>query len=271
MRKLFVIPLMIVLVSGLIFGGCTAPAPAPAPAPEKVYQWRLQAFYPPPDEKFTIGLEEFVKRVSEATNGRIEITLYPGGALVPSPEIFKSVAEGIVEMGLTVPGYHVGFMPFCGVPDGLPMSWREPADILECMWERGLEDLMQEEYHKRGVHFLCWQTGGPVSVLSTKPLRTKADFQGTKMRGWGVWNPFFGELGASPVDMPLMDVYTALAMGTIDTAVTGLTAHNNMKHYETAKYGVWPALLGDMVHDITINLDTWNALPDDLRSSLASA
>ena len=31
MKKLFLIPLVIVLVSGLILGGCAKPAPAPAP------------------------------------------------------------------------------------------------------------------------------------------------------------------------------------------------------------------------------------------------
>ena len=33
MKRLFLIPLMIVLVSGLILGGCTKPAPVPVPAP----------------------------------------------------------------------------------------------------------------------------------------------------------------------------------------------------------------------------------------------
>jgi len=226
---------------------------------------------PPPDQKLVVGIANLIERINEATNGQVKITPYSGGALVPPPEIFKSVKGGIIEMGHTITGYHVGFMPFCAVLDGLPLSWKEPPDIVECMWERGLEDLIREEYAKQGVHFLTWGISGPISILSTKPLRTKADFQGTKIRGWGAWNPFFAKLGASPVDMPLMEAYTALAMGTVDAAITGITAHYDLKHYEVAKYGMVPYLIGDAVQDITVNLDTWNALPEDLRSSIQSA
>ena len=33
MKKMFLIPLIIILAAGLIFGGCAKPAPAPTPVP----------------------------------------------------------------------------------------------------------------------------------------------------------------------------------------------------------------------------------------------
>ena len=36
MKKLFIIPLMIVVVAGLILGGCAEKAPAPNPVPEAI-------------------------------------------------------------------------------------------------------------------------------------------------------------------------------------------------------------------------------------------
>ena len=190
---------------------------------------------------------------------------------MPPTEIFKSVGEGIVDMGVTSAGYQMGIMPFCAVLDGLPWSWQKPSDLQECVWKRGLQDLLIEQYAKHGVRFLGWQIGGPITIMSVNPLRTKADFQGTKMRGYSMWSTYFGKLGASPIDMPLRDAYMALSMGTCDTAVTGIAAHYSLKHYEVAKYGMFPYPLGDGMHDITINLDTWNALPDELKSSLQDA
>ena len=265
MKKIFCISIAIVVVISVLHGAHAAPALT------KVYQWRLQAFYPPSEEKYVISLAEFPKYVDKATNGRIKITLYPAGALVPPPETFKSVAEGIVEMGLTVPGYHVGIMPFCAVPDGLPLSWQNPTQLREAMLDKGLANLMREEYAKHGVYFLTWQGGGPMCIDTRKELRTQADFQGVKVRSWGGWNKYFRMLGFSPVDVPLKDVYVGLSMGTFDGAFTGLAAHYSMKHYEVAKFGMKPFIIGDAVHDININLKVWNALPDDLKKKLTKA
>ena len=265
MKKVFWISIAIIVVVSVLISSFSAPAMA------KVYRWRLQAFYPPPDDKYVISLAEFVKFVDKGTNGQIKITLYSAGALVPSPEIFKSVADGIVEMGLTVPGYHVGIMPFCGVPDGLPLSWQNPDQVREAMLDKGLANLMREEYAKHGVYYLTWQAGGPLSVLSRKKMRTQADFKGAKVRSWGGWNKYFGMLGASPVSVPLKDVYMGLSMGTYDAAFTGISAHYNLKHYEVAKFGMKPYIIGDAVHDVTLNLKAWNALPDDLKKKLTKA
>lgn len=272
-HKLLTLVVAVAAIVSLVIVGCAkpAPTPAPTPAPEKVYQWRLQAFYPPPEDQLKVNLADFVERVDKATNGQVEITLYSGGQLVPSPQIFDSVASGIVDMGLTVPGYHVGFMPFGAVVEGLPMTWRDPNDLMECMWQRGLEDLVRDEYAKHGVYFLGWQDGGIMSVLSTKPLRTKADFQGTKIRAWGPWTKFFEKLGASPVETALSEVYEGLSMGTFDGAFTGLPAHYTLKFYEACEYGMEPALIYGDVHDITVNLKEWNALPDNLKEAITSA
>ena len=265
MKKILWISIAIIVVVSMPLAACAAPAQT------KVYQWRLQAFYPPPEEKYVISLAEFVKYVDKGTNGQIKIKLYSGGALVPPPEIFKSVADGIVEMGLTVPGYHVGIMPFCAVPDGLPLSWQNPSQLREAMLDKGLANLMREEYAKHGVYFLTWQGGGTMCIDARKELRTQADFKGVKVRSWGGWNKYFGMLGFSPVDVPLKDVYMGLSMGTFDAAFTGLAAHYSMKHYEVAKFGMKPFIIGDAVHDITINLKTWNALPDDLKNKLTKS
>lgn len=265
MKRIFWISMAVILVVSAPVSACAASATT------KVYRWRLQAFYPPPEEKYKISLAEFVKYVDKGTNGQIKITLYSAGALVPSPEIFKSVSDGIVEMGLTVPGYHVGIMPFCAVPDGLPLSWQNPDQLKEAMLDKGLASLMREEYAKHGVYFLTWQGGGPMSIVSRKELRTQEDLKGLKVRSWGGWNKYFGMLGVSPVTVPLKDVYMGLSMGTFDAAFTGLAAHYSMKHYEVAKFGVKPFIIGDAVHDININLKAWNALPDDLKNKLTKA
>lgn len=256
--------ILAVLVLSLVF--------TPEAAPAETYKWRLQSFTPPRDALFDKYLSvDFVGRIKEATGGQIIITPYSAGAIIPPPEILKSVADGIVEMGYTGTGFHAGFMPVGVVADGLPISWRGPDDLLVCFWEKGFGDLLREQYIKRGVYLLTVYCTDPYTVLSRKVLQTKADWKGTKIRGWGTWNKYFAALEASPVDMPLVEVYTALAMGTIDGVLTGVTAHREFRHYEVCKYGVWPPLLGSALHDMYINLNTWNALSPDLKRKVTAA
>jgi len=66
-KRLFVIPLMIVLVSGLIFGGCAAPAPAPAPTPAhepyEIQLYTIPAGYP--EYAISVGVAELINKNSE--------------------------------------------------------------------------------------------------------------------------------------------------------------------------------------------------------------
>lgn len=262
MKKAFMISLvsLIVVTSGF------------AAEPAKVFKWRLQAFMPPADDLYSKYISvELVKRIKAATNGQVEITTYPGGALVPPSEILKSVANGVVQMGYTATGYHVGFMPAAAVADGLPMSFRNYNDQLTCFRERGLGALFAAEYEKNGVHLLTVHCTEPYTVLSSKPLTSQSDWKGAKIRGWGIWNKYFGKLEASAVDMPLKDVYMALTMGTIDGCITGVNPHWQLKHYEICKYGLWPPLLGSALHDIYVDLDAWNSLPPKLQNALTQA
>jgi TRAP-type C4-dicarboxylate transport system substrate-binding protein len=227
---------------------------------------------PPSDDLYSKYIAvNLVNKIKEATNGQIEVTPYSGGALVPPTEIFKSVASGIVELGYTATSYQIGFIPVTAVVDGLPMSFRNYQDLLTLYRQKGLGDILSTEYDKNGVHLLTLHATEAYTVLSSKALKTKADWQGAKIRGWGIWNQYFGKLGASAVDMPLKDVYMALSLKTIDGVLTGVNPHYQLKHYEVCKYGVWPPLQGSSSHDLYINNDVWKSLPDNLKQSLTQA
>ncbi len=241
-------------------------------SPAKVYKWRLQAFMPPADDLYSKYIaKNLVDKIRDATQGEVEITTFPGGALVPPPEIFKSVSKGIIQMGYTAIGYHIGFMPVVAVGDGLPMSFRNYEELLTCYKDKGLKELFSSEYKKNGVHLLTVHCSEPYTILANKPLSRQSDWQGAKIRGWGIWNKYFAKLGASAVDMPLKDVYMALTMKTIDGCITGVNPHWQLKHYEVCKYGLWPPLVGSALHDVYIHLGSWNELSPKLQDAITKA
>ena len=246
------------------FGAVTEAGAAP-------YRFRLQAHLPAADRLYNEYIaQNLVEKVRAETDGQVLITAFSGGVLLPANEIFRAVADGVVDMGYTSIGYHSGFMPSVLVADGMPMAYRDYKDLLIC-FERGLSDIFRTEYAKHGVTLLTQITTDAHTVLSKTPLSTPADWQGTKLRGFGVWNKYFAILGASAVEMPMTEMYMALVMGTVDGAITGISPLYLLRIYETCSYGVWPPLVGAALHDLYINSRTWDSLPEDLRKKMEKA
>ncbi len=65
----------------------------------------------------------FAKYVSEATDGKFQITDFAGGEIVPALQVLDAVQGGTVEMGHTANYYYIGKDPtwalFCATPFGL--------------------------------------------------------------------------------------------------------------------------------------------------------
>jgi TRAP-type C4-dicarboxylate transport system substrate-binding protein len=283
-KRLFAlkIGICLVLLSLLLAVACAqqqAPAPkAPttttpaAPKPPQVYKWRLQTFIPPTPPYWTQYVTvDLVNKIKEASKGQIEITPYSAGQLIAQADILKQTAAGVVEMGNNSVGHHLGIIPCVAVADGLPMSFRDPQEMLKCYYEKGLGDLFKQEFAKNGVYFLTPYIADPYTVASSKPLQTQADWNGIKLRSQGIYNKLFGKLGASPVDMPAAETYMGLTMHTVDGTFAGVHQIYSNKYYEVCKYGVWPPLSGAAMHDFYINLNTWNSLPDDLKKAVDAA
>ncbi|HRF44024.1 MAG TPA: TRAP transporter substrate-binding protein DctP, partial [Candidatus Competibacteraceae bacterium] len=67
--------------------------------------------------------QHFADTVALASGGRLEIKLFPAGALVGAMESFDAVSKGSAEIGHDWPGYWKGkneaFVAFASVPFGL--------------------------------------------------------------------------------------------------------------------------------------------------------
>jgi len=208
--------------------------------------------------------------VEEMSNGRFAITVSPPGALCPDVEILKSVAAGMIEMGLSSMPYHKGFMPE-GEVGLMPWGLRTYEDILLAYYEYGLRDFFKESYANNGVHLLDCQFNRGVIIVSTKPIDSAADYEGMLIRTHGTVAAFVEGLGASTVYIPGGEVYSALATGTVDACTWGSESTiRDFGWYEQAKYFIYPLAISVMLgYDIYVNPDDWDALPPDLQAILA--
>ena len=115
----------------------------------------------------------------------------------------------------------------------------------------------------------------PVSgehIWSTVPLRSVEDLQGVKIRSGGVASRSFAALGAAPVSTPGSEVYQALQRGVVDAAEwTTLTVNYGFGLHEVTQYLIMPSYSGGATYDWVVNLEAWNALPEDLQQLINAA
>jgi TRAP-type C4-dicarboxylate transport system substrate-binding protein len=56
--------------------------------------------------------QDWIKKVKEATQGRLEIIFYPGATLGPPTEAYEMVKSGVVDLATVIVGFFPGRFPW---------------------------------------------------------------------------------------------------------------------------------------------------------------
>ncbi len=235
----------------------------------KVHNWKFQQCLPPPSTATKVN-PRLIEMIEKNSKGQIKIKEYQLGAIVGQKALLDACATGVLEMVVTDGGWWAGTIPVAGVETGLPFSYEDSRQLLEIMWDYGLEELVRKEYAKRGVYLLTDFPvgGGGFGVTLSKPVKTLADFKGLKIRGFGPYLEFIKRIGASPVTMPLPETYMALTTGTVDGVITAWEGQKSFKFFEPCKYGILPSWIGVGCQNILINKRKWDSLPPNLQATI---
>jgi TRAP-type mannitol/chloroaromatic compound transport system substrate-binding protein len=211
--------------------------------------------------------QHFADTVALASGGRLEIKLFPAGALVGAMESFDAVSKGSAEIGHDWPGYWKGkneaFVAFASVPFGLDT---EGYNIW--LYERGGLKMLQDLYGQYNLYALPGGNGGQeMGLFSNKKATKMSDFKGLRVRTPGWYMDIMTQLGASVTPLPGGEVYLALERGVIDAAEFSTPAMNYPLGFdEITKYVIQPGVHQPSVQcAFFINKDAWNKLPADLK------
>jgi TRAP-type C4-dicarboxylate transport system substrate-binding protein len=103
-------------------------------------------------------------------------------------------------------------------------------------------------------------------------IRKPEDLAGLKIRVAGATAGQVAEaLGATPVQMPINQVYNALQTGLIDGVFTGSSTLDDFKLDEVASSFTLGAPLGRLSFFAVMNEGAYNGLSDDARAALDAA
>jgi TRAP-type mannitol/chloroaromatic compound transport system substrate-binding protein len=221
---------------------------------------------------FDVYIQAFCDIVRDMSGGRLDITGYVEGAIVPTEDILTATAKGVVPISAYCGAYGTGVMPEGDLESGLPMTWRDGNDVYACMRELGMLDILREAYAEQGVYLLNCSCSGSTSFWLKEPIETVDDLKGVKIRHYGKFAELLNKLGAAATFIPHSDVYMALQLGTIDGSGTAEFFYGMMKYYELCPYYVtFPLLGGASTTNFIIDQDAYNELPQDLKDILEVA
>ncbi|MDO9209187.1 MAG: TRAP transporter substrate-binding protein DctP [Deltaproteobacteria bacterium] len=241
---------------------------AQQPATGKVIKWRFQSHWPAGSASFKPLKDFFDQKLTKLTDGRLQITLYPAAALVPTKELFDSCRQGTVDGGTGSPAYWMTIIPLAAVSGNCPMTFREPWEGLYFHYVLGFEDMLKEAHAKHNILYYTEKIY-PTAMIGKKPIRKIEDFKGYKIRSSGAIATMLKELGAAPSLIPGEELYLALQTGVVEGAHWGAAGGAlTMKFCEVAKYYIQPNLAMSGTDVIIINKDAFNALPKDLQVTL---
>lgn len=219
-----------------------------------------------PKEFHTSNAQRFAKEVEAATDGRVTITVHPGGALgIKGPETVRSVRDGMVPMAEAALLQTVGEAPINGV-ESLPYLIGDIDDL------RKLHEVARpafrealEAHNLKVLYFVPWPAN---QVYSSRPIETPEDFKGLKMRTIDPNSTaFFEALGAVPVQIPIADVLPALASGALDATMTSMTTAADQKYWEFLDHGYLTRHLWAS-NAMLVNKDAWDALSAEDQAAI---
>src|SRR5690606_36817311 len=103
-------------------------------------------------------------------------------------------------------------------------------------------------------------------LWSDEPGCDLAHLEGKRIRGLGSDYPRMLEAaGATPVSLTPPEMYEAMDRGTVDMISIAQQHIDAFDLYDVIDYACGPIFINGAGHSTTMNLDTWESLPDDLQ------
>jgi TRAP-type transport system periplasmic protein len=180
-------------------------------AQDKVIKLKYASFLPP-SHKINVLAQQWCSEVEKRTNGRVKITFFPGGILVPAPQAYEAVVKDLADISLAAPSWNAGRFPLSEVLE-LPLGFKDPkqATVLANAF---FKDLRPKEYDD--VKMIYMWLNGPGVFMTLKPLQSIKDLKGLRIRAGGNQSGIASAMGAVPVSVPNQDIYEGLQRGVID-------------------------------------------------------
>jgi TRAP-type C4-dicarboxylate transport system substrate-binding protein len=209
-------------------------------------------------------LEEWADTVKTESKGRLVFKLYPGGVQGDEPDVLKKIRFGQLHGGAFT-GYGIGRIHSPARVLELPFLF-DNIDEIDYVRERLMPGI-EQGYRDNGYEMLGWMEVGYVYFFSKKPIRSLEDLTSARLWYWQgdpLGKAFFDASGLTPVPLSIIDVYTSLSTGMIDTVYAPPLGALALQWFSKTKY-ITNVPMANGIGSLVVSRRFYQSLPQDLQ------
>ncbi len=220
------------LLGGLAVTGCARPQPP------GVTQLTYATPYSP-SHPFSRADQTWMRFVMERSGGSLSLRPLWSGSLLSSDQSMEELRHGVADIGLITPIYVKGGAHLLRIQAGFYSGVRTVRDqvaLYRCMSRSS----PQFDIELKGLKVLAVQGGNlPSLITRNHPVKSLGELKGLRLRVPSELSDVIRALDADPVNMPMGEVYSALAKGIIDGVVAPADTFRALHFSEVARF-YWP-------------------------------
>ncbi|HEY4440512.1 MAG TPA: TRAP transporter substrate-binding protein [Candidatus Elarobacter sp.] len=219
-----------------------------------------------PTHPMNVANVEAIKRIAEASNGAVEVKLFPNSILGSDPNMISQLRSGATEL-IQIGNNILGTVIPPAALLGAPFAFNNTAEYQQSA-NGPLGNYIGTLGAAVGIRkFETTFYGGFFEIHNrVRPIVAPADLKGIKLRvpAGPIDVDTFKAFDASPTVIQLAEVYTSLQTHLIDGIEVPLVTVRNFKFYEQLKYSSLTHHSG-LSYILFANGDFWQKLPKNLQ------
>jgi len=234
-------------------------------APEYVIKFATLA---PAGSTWMNLLQDWDTELRSKSAGRIGFKFYPGGVQGDEPDVLKKMRFNQLQGGAFT-GYGIGRMYSPARVMELPFLFHDTGEIdyVRAQFDQDF----RKGFEANGYELLGWMEVGFVHMFSRQPLRSLEDMKSSRVWLWQgdpLGQAFFDASGISPVPLSIVDVYTSLSTGLIDTVYAPPLGAIALQWFTRTHY-VSSVPLTNGMGALIVSKQFYDRLPADLQALLS--
>jgi len=219
------------------------------------------------------GAEKFNELLREATNGEMEIRVFPNAQLSGGDQMRQAemVGRGALDFVVTSAINVTPLVPEMAV-FSLPYLYGSYEDV-DATTDGAPGERMKEIMEDHDIMVLAWGENGFREVTNnTRPIQSPEDMRGLNMRVAGpMYIDVMNALGANPQQMQWTETFTALQQGVVDGQENPIGAviipqrvYEVQKYLTAWHYSYDPIFLG-------VSKELWDSWDEDTQTKVREA
>lgn len=212
-------------------------------------------------------LQEWADEVREKSRGRLIFKIYPGGVQGDEPDVLKKIRFGQLQGGAFT-GYGIGNIYSPARVLELPFLFNN-IDEIDYVRKRFMPEI-EQGYRDHGFELVGWMEVGFIYFFSKNPITSLDDLRRQRIWHWQgdpIGRAFFDAAGIAPIPLSIIDVYTSLSTGLIDTVYSPPLGAIALQWFTKTNY-ITNVPMANGIGSLVVSRRFYQSLPQDLQKLL---